>query len=104
MTTRNSMKKMIVIMPMLIGLVSFLSLSALAAPKWPIPEGIKTIEVNGYDMAYQDTGSGIPLVLVHPVLHDYRTWDTQVPDFSKAYRTIAVSPKFLSRKKNNLLI
>jgi len=42
-------------------------------------------------MAYQETGSGTPLVLIHGSLADYRTWDTQVPDFSKAYRTIAVS-------------
>ena len=101
MTTRNSMKKMIVIMPMLIGLASFLSLLAEAAPKWPIPEDLKTIEVNGYDMAYQDTGSGIPLVLIHASMADYRTWDTLVPDISKAYRTIAVSLRHYYPEKWN---
>lgn len=85
------MKKILLIMVSMIGLSSFISLPAVAAPKWPIPDGIKTIEVNGYDMAYQETGSGIPLVLIHGALGDYRTWDTQVSDFSKAYRTIAVS-------------
>ncbi len=85
--------KILLIMLTLIGLASLLPLPAVAAPKWAIPDGIKTIEVDGYDMAYQETGSGIPLVLIPGSLSDYRTWDTQVPDFSKAYRTIAVSPR-----------
>jgi esterase len=85
------MKKILLIIVSLIGLASLLSLPALAAPKWSIPDGIKTIEVNSYDMAYQETGSGIPLVLVHGSLTDYRTWNAQVPDFSKAYCTISVN-------------
>jgi pimeloyl-ACP methyl ester carboxylesterase len=75
----------------MLGLPSFTSLQVVAAPSWPIPEGIKTIEVNGYDMAYQEAGSGTPVVLLHMHPADYRSWDTLVPDFSKAYRTIAVS-------------
>jgi len=86
---------------MLIALVSFSSLPALAAPKWPIPEGVRTIEVNGYEMAYQDAGSGIPLVLVHGTTQDYRTWDTLVPEISKAYRTIAVSLRHYYPEKWN---
>jgi len=64
---------------------------AVAAPKWPLPEGIKSVEVNGYDMAYQETGSGYPIVLVHGALNDYRVWYAQEPEFSKKYRVIAVS-------------
>jgi esterase len=75
----------------LFGLASALPLPAVGAPKWPIPDGLKTIEVNGYDMAYQDTGSGTPLVIVHGALNDYRVWYAQVPEFSKAHRTIVVS-------------
>ena len=62
-----------------------------AAPKWPLPEGIKSVEVNGYDMAYKETGSGVPIVLVHGALNDYRVWYAQEPEFSKKYRVIAVS-------------
>ena len=40
------------------------------APKQPIPDGIKTIEVNSYDMTYQETGTGIPLVLIHGAVTD----------------------------------
>ena len=35
-------------------------------PKWPIPSDVKWIEVNGYPMAYQDSGAGEPLVLTSP--------------------------------------
>ena len=93
--------KILLIMLMLIGLASCASLRGATTPTWPIPEGIKTIEVNGYPMAYQETGSGIPLVLLHVHLADYRTWDTQVPDFSKAYRTIAVSLRHYYPEKWN---
>lgn len=91
MSTRNPIKKIIVIMSMLIGLASCASLRGAPPPTWPIPEGIKTVEVNGYHMAYQDTGDGISLVLLHSHPADYRTWDTLIPDISKKYRTIAVS-------------
>ena len=83
--------KILLIMLMLIGLASSASLRGAPPPTWSIPEGIKTIEVNGYHMAYQEAGSGTPLVLLHHHPADYRTWDTQVPVFSKEYRTIAVS-------------
>ena len=82
--------KILVITLTLVGVASFVSLQASAAPKWTIPDGVKTIEVNGYDMAYQETGSGTPLVLIHGSLTDYRAWKNQIPDFSKTYRTIAV--------------
>ena len=62
-----------------------------AGPKWPLPDGVKSVEVNGYDMAYQEAGSGTPLVLVHGALVDYRYWSQQVPEFAKNYRVIAVS-------------
>jgi len=100
MATKKSMEIMVINL-MLIALASFFSLPALAASKWPIPEGIKTIEVNGYEIAYQDTGSGIPLVLVHGTTQDYRTWDTLVPDISKAYRTIAISLRHYYPEKWN---
>jgi esterase len=61
-----------------------------AAPKWQLPEGVKSVEVNGYDMAYQETGSGTPLVLVHGALTDYRYWYLLVPEFAKNSRVIAV--------------
>ena len=67
-----------------------ITVSVQAAALWPIPEGLKTVEVNGYPMAYQDTGRGTPLLLIHGSLADYRTWRKQVPVFSESYHTVAV--------------
>ena len=52
---------------------------------------LKTIRVNGYDMAYIEAGEGESLVLVHGSLSDYRYWTLQMRAFSAAFRTIAVS-------------
>jgi pimeloyl-ACP methyl ester carboxylesterase len=60
-------------------------------PNWPVPEGVKTMVVNGYPMAYEDAGTGPPLVLVHGALNDYRIWYAQLDDFRKSYRVINVS-------------
>src|SRR5206468_5076191 len=54
-------------------------LPAQADPKWLLPDGIKSVEVNGYEMAYQEMGSGVPLVLVHGAMNDYRSWSQLVP-------------------------
>ncbi len=58
---------------------------------WKLPHGVKTIEVNGYEMAYLERGQGAPLVLVHGSLSDYRAWALQMESFSEGYRTFAVS-------------
>jgi pimeloyl-ACP methyl ester carboxylesterase len=52
---------------------------------------LKTITANGYEITYVDHGNGIPLVLVHGSLSDYRSWGTQVEFFSIKYRTLALS-------------
>ena len=66
------------------------SLSRDTAP-WPLPPGVKAIEVNGYPVTYQEMGAGPPVVLVHGSLNDSRAWAAQVRDLAKAYRVFAVS-------------
>ncbi len=93
--------KKIFLTVMVIVLCAVFAVPIIAAPKWPIPDGTKTVEVNDYYMAYREAGNGIPLVLVHGALTDYRTWNAQVPDFSKSYRTISVSLRHYYPEKWN---
>lgn len=63
----------------------------LAAGPPDLPPDVKTLRVNGYDMAYTEHGSGPPLVLVHGSLSDYRTWAPVLADLATENRVIAVS-------------
>lgn len=77
-----------------IALVSGLLLStsvALAAPDWTIPQGVKTVEVNGYPMSYSESGTGVAVVMLHGAWVDHRFLAPQVAEFSKTYRAIAPS-------------
>lgn len=40
-------------------------------------------------LAYRDTGSGQPLVLLHGGFVDHHMWDGQIPAFARLYRVIA---------------
>jgi esterase len=63
----------------------------MTAPAWPIPADVRCIEINGYPLAYQDRGSGTPLVLVHGSFCDYRVWPLQLESFAQQHRVINVS-------------
>jgi non-heme chloroperoxidase len=56
----------------------------------PAPQ-VKTIAVNGTNVAYLEQGQGPPLVLVHGTMVDYRYWTAQMAPFAERYRVIAVS-------------
>jgi pimeloyl-ACP methyl ester carboxylesterase len=51
----------------------------------------RTLRVNGYDMAYVESGAGVPLLLVHGTLCDYRYWTLQMEPLARDRRVIAVS-------------
>jgi esterase len=58
---------------------------------WELPAGVKTAAVNGYEMAYVERGTGIPVIFVHGLGVDYRHFSAQMEPFSARYRAIAVS-------------
>jgi esterase len=60
-------------------------------PQWPIPSDVKWIEANEYPMAYQESGSGSPLVLVHGGFSDYRWWLHQIEPFARQHRVLSIS-------------
>jgi pimeloyl-ACP methyl ester carboxylesterase len=51
-------------------------------------DGIIELDDGGH-LAFEDTGEGPTVVLLHPGLWDMRTWDPQVPAFTRAgYRVV----------------
>ncbi|MEU6074585.1 alpha/beta hydrolase [Micromonospora sp. NPDC047074] len=48
------------------------------------------IEVNGTSLAYDDTGSGTPVVLLHAGIADRRMWREQIGPLAARHRVIAV--------------
>ena len=58
-----------------------------------IPE-VKSVFINGDSIHYIDVGKGDPVVFVHGVVGDFRTWGTQMDTFAKNHRVIAYSRRF----------
>ena len=66
----------------------------MATPRvssWPLPEGVTSATVNGYDMAYVERGAGVAVVFVHGSALDYRYFSPQMEPFGEHHRAIAVS-------------
>ncbi len=68
----------------LVSVASIFNSSAMA-------DEVKRIPVNGYEIAYVETGQGDPIIFVHGGLQDYRMWSEQLPKFASRYRAIAYS-------------
>lgn len=49
------------------------------------------MHVNGYELAYVAYGAGVPIVLVHGELSDYRAFTAQMEPFSATHRAISLS-------------
>jgi non-heme chloroperoxidase len=84
-----------------IVLASVAAMFFVASPSFAQQKGassseIKTKEarVNGLTLHYIELGQGIPVVLVHGTLEDYRTWDGQLEALSKGYRLISYSRRY----------
>ena len=52
---------------------------------------LKSIEVDGIKLNYEERGSGQPVIFIHGIPTDYRAWSAQMDEFSKSFHTIAYS-------------
>lgn len=52
------------------------------------------INVNGADLVYKENGQGEPVVFVHGIFNDFRSWRNQIEAFALNYRAIALSCRF----------
>lgn len=50
-----------------------------------------TCDVDGYPLAYEQRGTGVPVLLVHGSLGDARAWRAQIDAFGAGYRLIVPS-------------
>lgn len=71
-----------------------LCLAGCQAPQkrgWDLPAGVKSLQVNGYPLAYVERGTGPTVLLVHGAGNDYRTWAPQMDPLSSRFRVVAMS-------------
>ena len=64
---------------------------------------LKLVRVNGVELHYLERGKGVPVILVHGGLDDYRMWEAQLEPFARAYRVIAYSRRYNYPNENRYL-
>jgi esterase len=75
-----------------IGLALCLAACQSVTPRtWELPPGVKTMPVNGYEMAYVEKGAGTPVVLVHGATVDYRYLAATMDLLAARHRVLALS-------------
>ena len=48
---------------------------------------------DGWELFYEETGAGVPLVFSHEFAGDLRSWEPQVRHFSRWYRCITYNAR-----------
>jgi pimeloyl-ACP methyl ester carboxylesterase len=92
---RRRLKKKRQLPVLLCGL--FLPFGQLAAREADVDRfsaSLKIAAVNGVELHYFQNGSGVPVVLIHGGLGDYREWSAQIEPFSQHYRVLDYSRRY----------
>jgi non-heme chloroperoxidase len=61
---------------------------------------LKNVRVNGVELHYLESGRGVPVVLIHGGLGDYREWNSQIGRLGSRYRVIAYSRRYNYPNRN----
>lgn len=49
--------------------------------------------INGVELYYESVGSGTPIVFIHELAGDYRSWEPQLREFARRHRCITFSAR-----------
>lgn len=60
------------------------------------------VRVDGGSLYYEDTGKGLPVVMIHAGYLDSRMWDNQMEAFSKQYRVIRYDVRGYGKSSRSL--
>ena len=71
--------------------VALVACQSNAPRTWDIPAGVKTLAANGYELAYVEKGSGVPVILVHGIGVDYRYFTVSMDALAARHRVISIS-------------
>ena len=71
--------------------VALAACQSVAPRTWELPAGVKTLPANGYELAYVEKGSGVPIVLVHGIGVDYRYFTASMDALATRHRVISIS-------------
>jgi pimeloyl-ACP methyl ester carboxylesterase len=66
----------------------------LLGPATCIEPSLAQIDAGGVELAYVDQGAGEPIVFVHGVCGDWRTFDVLRPEIAARYRYVAYSRRY----------
>jgi pimeloyl-ACP methyl ester carboxylesterase len=55
---------------------------------------LQAVRANGVELHYLSQGQGVPVVLVHGGLADYREWAPQIERFARHFRVVAYSRRY----------
>jgi pimeloyl-ACP methyl ester carboxylesterase len=55
---------------------------------------VKTIDVNGARLTYEDRGTGVPVVFIHGGFADQRIWESQRGSLPTAHRFVALTLRY----------
>lgn len=95
---RHEVEKRRLLSPLLVGLLSL----GLGSPgSVGAAEPIR-ITVRGVELHYVELGEGVPLVLLHGGMGDYRSWEPQLEALSRSYRVISYSRRYNHPNRNPL--